>query len=183
MVAGTPAAQTDTAQAPEPTAPVEEAPAETTDTEGETAETAPTLVPSVTPVPEQEETTTTDAEGEEGGEDDGGEETIGAENVGSDVPSERCTVTPSSGGVVVRDGPSTSFPAIASIPIGEYRFADATDGAWIRIVGDGWVSSGVVDLNGPCGSLPLITVPTSPGGSTNTAQPTATTSAAPVGSR
>jgi len=95
--------------------------------------------------------TETDAEGN-----------VGAEAVGSGFPTNRCNVTPSDGGVVIRQGPDTDFPAIASIPIGEFRFADATDGAWIRLVGGGWVSSGVVELNGPCGSLPLVSAATSP---------------------
>jgi hypothetical protein len=170
---GTPAAPQDTVQADAP--PVEEAappPADTGD-----ANNPP---PVATPVPTQAPVTTEgDTDNGEGGEGDGN---LGADTVGANIPTDRCTVTPSAGGVIVRDGPSTSFPAIASIPAGEFRFADATDGAWIRIVGNGWVSSGVVDLNGPCGGLPLVTVPTSPEGDAPPPEPTEV-NPDPVGSR
>lgn len=88
-----------------------------------------------------------------------GESTGEGETTAAEVPA-RCNVSPSLGGVVIRQSPSTEAPAIASIPEGEFRYADGTDGAWIRLVGGGWVSSGVVELNGFCGSLPLVTADT-----------------------
>lgn len=171
---GTPASGTDTVQAPPTPPPAAEGDALPTPVPTQPGAPAD---PPPPPTPTDAETT---VEGEGEGENEGEGEALGAGTVGANVPTDRCTVTPSAGGVVVRQGPSTSFPAIASIPVGEFRFAEATDGAWIRIVGDGWVSSGVVDLNGPCGALPLVTAPTSPEGD---APPPTATSVAPVGTR
>ncbi|MEO0563855.1 MAG: SH3 domain-containing protein, partial [Chloroflexota bacterium] len=143
-----------------------------------------TTLPTSTPAPE---TTTTDADADTDTDtaDAGDEGTIGAASTdGGAFPTNRCNVSPQAGGVVIRQGPDTSFPAIASIPQGEFRFAQATDGAWIQLVGEGWVSSGVVDLNGPCGALPLISAATSPQAAAEEAAPQPEpTTVAPVGSR
>jgi hypothetical protein len=160
---------------------------DTTTAEGET--TTDPVAPPPTPVPSDETApppaegdTTADGDGGEGG-DEGGD--LGAATVGGGFPTNRCNVSPSDGGVVIRQGPDTDFPAIASIPIGEFRFADGTDGAWIRLVGGGWVSSGVVDLNGPCGALPIVTgdAPPSSGDGGEAPPPPPPTTVAPVGER
>jgi hypothetical protein len=161
------AAPVQQAAAPAPENPAAEAP-ETAPTPAEAGAPAPTAVPDTTTPAE-----TAPADGGEG------------ETVGADAPENRCSVTPTAGGVVIRQGPSTDFPSIASIPAGEFRFADGTDGAWIRLVGGGWVSSGVVDLNGPCGALPLVSEPTSPNAAAEQAAPVATDAPAlaPIGQR
>lgn len=86
------------------------------------------------------------------------ETTIGNENAAvGNAPENRCTVIPSgNAGVNVRQLPTTDSPVIASIPAGEFRFADGTDGAWIRLQGGGWVSSGVVEQSAACANLQTV---------------------------
>jgi len=168
----------DTETAPVPSEP----PTDTVDTTETTAD-GEAQTDAQTDTPSADGEAQTDAQTDTPSTD--GEAEVGAETVGSDFPTNRCNVVPEgNNGVVIRQGPDTDFPAIASIPAGEFRFAEATDGAWIRLVGGGWVSSGVVDLNGPCGALPLVSVPTEPeSGQPNApAQPTSET-VNPLGQR
>ncbi|MEM6281714.1 MAG: SH3 domain-containing protein [Chloroflexota bacterium] len=105
------------------------------------------------------------------------------------APTDRCTVSPEgSGGVNIRQEPTTSAPVIASIPPGEFRFADGTDGAWIRLTGGGWVSSGVVEQSAPCTGLPFVTgdlsgVGSGSAGTTTTTEATAVPDVSGVGQR
>lgn len=152
-----------------PAAPVEQAaapqPEADSGTEGDdtSAEQPPTQAPvqiiQATPVPEtntDDDNNTSDGDGDDN--NDGDDEEGGTV---SNLPENRCTATPSlGGGVNIRQGPSLDFPVIASIPLDEFRYVDGTDGVWIRLVGNGWVSSGVVDLNGPCGNIPTVAGPT-----------------------
>ncbi len=162
-----------------------------TDTQAE-APTPATETVEEAPAPEEgSDTETAAAEGE--GEGDAetsaegeGETTVGASGEsGANVPENRCSVVPAgTAGVNVRAEASTDSGVIASIPAGEFRFADATDGAWIRLVGGGWVSSGVVELNGPCSGLTQVTAETTTTDATAAPAPTPQSEeVSPIGER
>ncbi len=121
-----------------------------------------------------------------GGDDDDGEPAPVPTNdtLASNAPANRCTVVPvGDAGVNIRAEPNTTSPVIASIPAGEFRFGDATNGAWIRLVGGGWVSTGVVEASATCASL--TSVNSGSGAVTAPAGPTATPDpgVAPIGAR
>jgi hypothetical protein len=121
----------------EDTPTVGETDATTTEDTGSTV-TGGDTVPTGTPIPENTTLSNEDAA------------------VGN-APENRCTVVPSgSAGVNIRQLPTTDSPVIASIPAGEFRFADGTDGAWIRLQGGGWVSSGVVEQSAACANLQTV---------------------------
>lgn len=161
QVAAPPAPTPETAAAP---------PTTDTSAPADTAQQPPAPTPETAAAPPAAETS---AEGS----------ALGGDTVSGAPPTNRCNVSPAQGGVIIRQGPSTSFPQISSIPQGEFRFADGTDGAWIRLVGGGWVSSGVVTQNGPCEGLPLVSADAPPASSGEAAPPPAAPTAAPLGQR
>jgi hypothetical protein len=81
-------------------------------------------------------------------------------SVGVGAPEDRCSVIAEvPNGVVIRSGAGSTFGVIGSIPNGGFRYADGFDGAWYRLVGGGWVSSGVVTPNPACATLQRVSDP------------------------
>jgi hypothetical protein len=164
---------------PDDPAATEEAVVEGTDGTGDTTVIIPGNVASATLDPSVLDIAP-------GGNDDGPAPVPTSDTLAANAPENRCTVVPvGDAGVNIRQEPSTSSPVIASIPAGEFRFGDATNGAWIRLVGGGWVSTGVVEASAACVNLSAVNAgagavdapaPAAP-------QPTPEPGVAPIGER
>ncbi len=77
-----------------------------------------------------------------------------------------CTAS-SSQNVNVRSGPGTNYPAIGSLFVGSSLEVTGrnSDGSWVvtNFNGrQGWISTGVITLQGPCSALPFVVPPPSP---------------------
>lgn len=151
----------------------------------DTADTDAGVITGLTPTPDGDETADADT-----AEEDNDQQVVtgSARAAAANAPSNRCTVVPNgTAGINVRALPDTTAAVIAAIPPGEFRFAQATDGAWIELLGGGWVSAGVVTQSDPCSTLlEQVTSPVvaTQAAATAVAQPTAQPdSVNPIGQR
>ena len=84
------------------------------------------------------------------------------------APQGVCSVN-SFGNVNVRSGPGTNYGIIGSLAPGNFLTVTGRngDGSWyaVNYAGlQGWVAMSVVNMNGPCGSVPVVQTPPPPAG-------------------
>lgn len=82
----------------------------------------------------------------------------------NNAPAGICTA--SGNGINIRSGPGTNYPGIGTLSAGTFLEVTGTNNDWLTVRLNnnrlGWVSHGVVTLNGPCTGLPVIQAPPPP---------------------